>query len=599
LRPAPWYFAFLVLIVCGFTVQVILQIRKQTWESYRFGLYVLGSEIWEEVNTFLINNHLGEDGAIEWTAERLAAIHVEVAKEFTDETIDANLKEFGFLRMTSLYDDVTLYESPELRRGELEFKSWRENSWGYRPFAYERHGRTIRGIGYSSIRLDTHFFVGTVFDDISVEEMKDQEIELRKIASNVFTALKRRALELYMDVDHELYDLLETNNAWAFVYFIKADSVVWSSRNLTRNDLYLPRSIHDSNLYANIEHKNGSNYIQYSELFDKDPDNAFRIDLAIPCGYVQKSILLSGLYIGGSAALIILLVGIGGKSLRKRALKPMNSVITRVSEFSSKSIDKRIPVDGVDNDTARLISTFNHLLDRLEDGFKLQKSFIADTSHELRTPLSVLTFDLAQALKTVPADSAAAKHLKEAHREVGHMARIVNDLQWLAKNDAGQLYVEKKNIRLDEVLLETLSRCQKYAFKSDVQLLIDDMEIIEYYGDDKLLVHAYSNLVNNAIKYSPKGREVTLALLNRNSTIRLQVKDQGIGIPAKSLDKIFDRFYRVDVSRSRETGGSGLGLAITKQIAELHSGNIHVTSTIGKGSLFVLELPRMNGAHEG
>ena len=590
MRPALWYFTFFVLIVIGFATQMILQTRKQAWDSFNFGLSVLGSEVWEEVNIFLINNRLGMTGAIAWTPELIKALGDQVAREFVDETIDAQLREFGLLRIQSLYDNITLYESPGLNHNDFEFKEWRQDSWGYRPFVFEQDSMTLRGIGYSGIRIDTHFYIGTVFDNISEEVMSANEAAYRDIASRVFLAIERRAQNLYMNADQPLNDLLEKNGAWAYVYFIETDSVVWMSKEKATRTLYLPRAIRNNNFYAMIEKADGTNYRQYSQLLDKDPDNAFRIDLVIPCGYVQKSIMLSGLFIGGSAALIILIAGIGGKSLRKKALKPMNSVITRVNELSGKSLNKRIPVGDVDKDTARLISTFNHLLDRLEDVFRQQKSFIADTSHELRTPLSILTFDIAQALKGIPDDSAEAGHLKEANREVGHIARIVNDLQWLAKNDAGQLYVEKKDIRLDEVLLETLSRCQKYALKNNIRLYVDDMQVVEYYGDDKLLVHAYSNLVNNAIKYSHKGADVKLALLTHNSTARLQVEDQGIGIPAESFDKIFDRFYRVDGSRSRETGGSGLGLAIAKQIVELHSGSIFVKSTVGKGSLFSIEM---------
>ena len=118
------------------------------------------------------------------------------------------------------------------------------------------------------------------------------------------------------------------------------------------------------------------------------------------------------------------------------------------------------------------------------------------------------------------------------------------------------------------------------------------MEIVEYDGDDKLLVHAYSNLVNNAIKYSKNDGKVKLSLINHNSVVCLSVEDQGIGIPKDSIDFIFNRFYRVDQSRSRATGGSGLGLAIAKQIAELHSGTIRAKSSVGEGSVFSIEMPQ-------
>jgi signal transduction histidine kinase len=343
-----------------------------------------------------------------------------------------------------------------------------------------------------------------------------------------------------------------------------------------------------------VKDAKGRSYRHHAELFDNNPNFAYRIDIAVPSSYVYRSIIFSGIFIWGGAIFIIIIAGIGGYLLRQKAMRPVNNVINIVNRLSSKSFDQRIPVEEVDEDIARLISTFNHLLDRLAEAFRQQKAFIADTSHELRTPLSILSFDIMEALKYVDSELVIAEHLKDANREIAHLARIVDDLQWLAKNDAGQLHVEKEHIRLDEILLDTLSRCQKFAAQKKVNLTIKKMDIVEIYGDEKLLIHSFSNLVNNAIKYSEEGGKVFLSVYQEDSKGILQVEDFGIGIPEEALDRIFERFYRVDTSRSRATGGSGLGLSIARQIAQLHSGKIEVKSVLGKGSRFSLQLSITN-----
>jgi len=580
--------------VLSFATQLFLHYRHQAWQSFDFGITILNEEMLEEMRLFFADKNLDLNEKINWTPQLITGLQSEIIAEFIDETFDAHLKKLGLLRIESLYDSVKLYESATIKKINFCFKELRKDNWGYRPFEFHTADKIHWGMGYSGVMgINTHYFVGAVFPEISREELANNASKYRKITREVYKSLERSASDLYMRPKQRLLQLLDKNNAWAYVYLLRQDSLLWCSNNVDKSKLYLPNNLLESEVFSFVKDQNENIYRQYSQLYDKYPDNAYRIDVAVPCDYLQKSILLYGLFVGLGALFIILVTAFGSHSLRKRVLKPIKKAINTVNEFSTKDIDKRIPVHEVDKDTARLIETFNHLLDRLENAFKQQKAFIADTSHELRTPLSILTFDIAEALKKTPEDSPAMEHLHEANREIRHIARIVNNLQWLAKNDAGQLFVDKKKIRMDEVLMETLSRCHRYAIKNKVKLDIGTTDVVEVFGDEKLLVHAYSNLVNNAIKYSKRG-VVKLSLVQHNSTVRLQVEDNGIGIAKRDLEKIFDRFYRVDSSRSRETGGAGLGLAIAKQIAEIHDGTIRVESVLGKGSVFALELPHNN-----
>jgi len=594
ISPEKWYYSVFIVIVVSFSLQLFIHYRNQTIDSFDFGIATLADEIWEEMTNFEIEYKFKNKGNIEWTPRVLKSFQGEIASEFRDETVDANLKDFGFLRITNLINGIVLFESPGFKNSGLKFEEWIGNKWNFKIFKCTINSKSAVGIGYLDVRLNNHIFVGTIFNDLTMNSINDSLYAYKKIASKVRNVVKREGRNVFVQFDKKTINYLNENNAWTYVYFFEKDSLIYSNGEFAKKPPFLPSSVYDKIHVTSIKDVKGRYYRQRSEFKDYNIGRAYKVDIAIPERSMRIVVFKMGIYIILGVIILIAIVGIGGHSLKKRTIKAVDDVINIVNEITSKNLDKEIPYEDVSEHISRLIMTFNHLLKRLALSFKQQKTFIADTSHELRTPLSILSLDISEALKKINEKSDIAENLYESKREIGHLTRIVNDLQWLAKNDAGQLYIEKTNIRLDEVLFESLSRCQVLTKENDIRLIVEHMDIVEYYGDYKLLVHAYSNLVNNAIKYSKPKATVKLNLLNVNSAISLRVDDEGIGIPESSIPKIFDRFYRVDKSRSRETGGSGLGLAITKHIVELHDGAIKVESIDGVGSVFNIELHNVN-----
>jgi heavy metal sensor kinase len=358
--------------------------------------------------------------------------------------------------------------------------------------------------------------------------------------------------------------------------------------------IVIPREILPKEYFYNISDDKGQAYRQYTLIYDLVPTYLYKMDLAFPTSSIEQNLSYVALYFFSGALLLILIVWAGGYFLMRRALQPVDEIIRSVNEITSKNLDKRLPLQNLENELTGLIKTFNEMLDRLAQSFQMQKIFIADASHELRTPLSIIMSDIEMASKTLSDNAGARSYLNNSMLEIERMAKIVDDLNLLAKTDSGRLIVNKKAIRLDEVLMATVSRCQALAGKKNIKLNIDKVDIIEYKGDEELLIRALSNLIYNAIKYSDAGSEVRLSLYLKNNTAYFSVKDQGIGIASEFHSKIFDRFYRVDSSRSRQTGGSGLGLAIAKWICDIHNGTISVTSEPEKGSTFSINLPINN-----
>jgi len=288
---------------------------------------------------------------------------------------------------------------------------------------------------------------------------------------------------------------------------------------------------------------------------------------------------------GTLAALV--LAGISGAILVRRALSPVEA-ITRTAQSieSSSDLSQRVGHRGPQDEIGQLATTFDHMIDRLDRVFQSQRHFVADASHELRSPLTVLQGNL-DLLKRNLGDEDRRESLRAIESETERMSRIVKDLLLLAEVESGPTE-RGKMVSLGEILLEGLERGWQLAGNRNI--ILGRHEDLSVRGDAHELRQLLTNLIDNAIRYTPEGRTITLSLYRDGDWARLEVADTGMGIAPEHLPHIFDRFYRVGKGRSRANGGSGLGLAIVKAIAEQHRGKVTVTSEPGKGSTFTVWL---------
>jgi heavy metal sensor kinase len=296
----------------------------------------------------------------------------------------------------------------------------------------------------------------------------------------------------------------------------------------------------------------------------------------------------------------LLLAGGGGWLLARRALRPVDQMTQAARRIEAEHLTQRLGGAEVNDELGRLARTLNEMLARLEAGFAQVRRFSADASHELRTPLTVLKGEIEVALRS-PRDPAEYRRVLESTlEEVEAMARLVDELLLLSRADAGALRWESTPVELDHLVEELTKQGEILARPKQIRIAVTDMAPLIVQGDSQRLRQLLLNLVDNAVKYTPIGGQVSLGL---RATTRegadgppreyaeIVVQDTGIGIPAEDLPRIFERFYRADPARSREAGGAGLGLCISKTIAEAHGGRIEVESTPGAGSTFRLLLP--------
>jgi two-component system, OmpR family, sensor histidine kinase SenX3 len=239
---------------------------------------------------------------------------------------------------------------------------------------------------------------------------------------------------------------------------------------------------------------------------------------------------------------------------------------------------------------------------------RVRRDFVANVSHELKTPVGALQL-LAEALldatdlaagstddelrgTDMRRDLAAARRFAERiQHESTRLGRLVSELLELSRLQGAEPLPEPQPVGLDRVIAEVIDRTRTPGAAKDIELLVTGVRDLTIYGSESQLVTAVTNLVENAIAYSPEGTRVTIGTRVAADSVEISVIDQGIGIEPRDLDRIFERFYRADKARSRATGGTGLGLAIVKHIATNHAGRVDVTSTVGVGSTFTLRLP--------
>jgi two-component system sensor histidine kinase SenX3 len=222
----------------------------------------------------------------------------------------------------------------------------------------------------------------------------------------------------------------------------------------------------------------------------------------------------------------------------------------------------------------------------------VRRDFVANVSHELKTPVGALSL-LAETIEDAADDPGAVRRFaKRMQHESVRLTNVVQDLITLSRLQGGEPVAEPKIVALDDVVHDAVDRCRLKAEPKDITLAVAGHEGLQVKGDEELLVTAIRNFIDNAIAYSPEHTRVVVSTRqSEDDYAEISVTDQGIGIPEADLQRIFERFYRVDPARSRQTGGTGLGLAIVKHAATRHQGEVKVWSKEGSGSTFTIRLP--------
>jgi heavy metal sensor kinase len=321
-------------------------------------------------------------------------------------------------------------------------------------------------------------------------------------------------------------------------------------------------------------------------------ENPYFIVLAQPLHETveQLEALARVFYLAVPAAL--LLAGAGGLLLAKKSLAPVAAMSEQAARISALNLSERLDISNPHDELGGLAIVLNDLLSRLDRSFENLRQFTADASHELRTPLSIVRGEAEVALSLKRDESDYRESLAIIEDEARRLSRIVDDMLALARSDAGQQQLNAEEFYLNDLVDECARSAQVLAPGRAISLSVEPAPDIGFCGDEGLLRRMIDNLLDNAMKYTPPGGQVSIMLTGSEANVQIAVSDTGIGIPAECAARVFERFYRVDRARSRSDSGSGLGLSIAKWVAEAHGGSINLDSTPGLGSTFTVSLPR-------
>ena len=274
--------------------------------------------------------------------------------------------------------------------------------------------------------------------------------------------------------------------------------------------------------------------------------------------------------------MFLIVAALIGYIISRRAFAPVRNITKTAEKITAENLDMRVPVSKTDDEIAMLAKTFNDMIDRLYITFNSQKKFIADASHDFRTPLTIVRLELEMLNNRKDLKEDVKKTIDKCIREIKSLSNLAENLLLLARADSHQLILDKKYFRLDELLVETILNFKNIAISSGKTFKVDIDDPVEIKGDKEMLKRAVINILDNALKYSPQDSSIKIALQEKDNFYIISVSNPGDKIPKEILNKLFDRFERVD--KSRTSKGFGLGLPIIKAIAEAHNGKTDFTS---------------------
>ena len=286
--------------------------------------------------------------------------------------------------------------------------------------------------------------------------------------------------------------------------------------------------------------------------------------------------------------IILVFAVIGGNFIIYKSFSPFQNILEKLKQINANDLSSRLKTTDTKDEISELINEINNLLSRLENSFEKISQFSSDASHELKTPLTIIKGELEIALRKDRSVEDYKETINRSLYELSGIEQTINDLLFLAKNENEIIIDKKDNFYLDEIVDESINELKNFAKLHKVEIVFEVEDNLEFFGFSNLLKIAIKNVLKNAIQFSFENSKVIVKIFEKDNLLNISIKDFGIGIPLNEQEKIFDKFYRTDKSRNKNSGGTGLGMSILKKIVDIHKGEITIKSEENKETTVTL-----------
>jgi len=395
---------------------------------------------------------------------------------------------------------------------------------------------------------------------------------------------------LYESADDFVYDLIYEavvfNSRNTFVQVQLNKKVIFKTDNLKKNQFDFPEIKKRTSKFFFQEESFNDAKIRVAYL----QKEKYKIVVAFPLELIDETLTsLTDIYVILGPLFFFISFG-GGFLLSRRSLKRMDAIIKKTEMITALNLDERIEGEEFNDEYGRLAKTLNSMINRIKVSVDYMNQFSISASHELKTPLTILRGEIEVALKTAKSADELKEILLSNYEETLRLINIVEKLFFISKIDNQLISLKKEKISLLEFLEEAALPMGYLGEKKNIKILLDVEEDFEIEIDTGLMKEALTNLIENAIKYGDENQSIKIIGKREGRDTKISVINKGYGIPPEETKKIFERFYRIDSSRNRNSGGVGLGLSVVESIVKWHGGSVEVKSTIGRETEFAIIL---------
>ena len=386
----------------------------------------------------------------------------------------------------------------------------------------------------------------------------------------------------------EIFDEVAFDRRNNYIQINLRNKIIFKSASLYEHKLSFPEKTEEFNIFDFRDSTLSKRAIRAVQL----NNSRYKVVVAFPKEHIVETLGTVAESYKILAPLFLIISIIGGALISQKSLSRIDAIIKKTEDISAQNMDERIEGEEFNDEYGRLVRKMNEMIRRIKVSIDYMNQFSISAAHELKTPLTILRGETELALKSKKTPEQYVEILTSCYEETLRLIKIVDNLFFISKIDNNLVSLKKTEVDLDDFVFRLAQNFKILGHDKNIDIIVNSNTNCFVLIDRELMIQAFSNLIDNAIKYGEENKPVKInSEIWDDDRVKVTILNYGEGISEESLPRIFDRFYRVESSRSRKTGGVGLGLSVVKAICEWHDADLKVTSIPGKESNFSVILP--------